>query len=310
MKQKTWERFLEVADIDQRVNAAFPGEDMRRIRETAKSFAKLMGQSVRNEELDDADTVSSLVEISLSLAPHVTLDEQLRAAAEAGETPLKVVTAILRAAKVAELSSFGRIADERLKVIGNLERLKDKADTGEAEFQKLLEGAPWLIDPQWSPITANQSFATLRSEFAKYYEAQTGTAITLSAFALENKRADFVMTSQDGIVQVVEIKRPHHSLKNEEMERLERYHRMIRDFLAADGNKEFRKHFLGVRITLVCDELGLTGLALAAFEGLARGGELDHLSWQSFLLRTTRAHQDFLDEANRQRKIALAASGK
>ena len=43
-----------------------------------------------------------------------------------------------------------------MKVIKTVEQLKDHATTLEEAFQELIEQAPWLINPQWSPITANQ----------------------------------------------------------------------------------------------------------------------------------------------------------
>lgn len=304
MKKKTWEQFMEVGDVRQRIGAAFPGNDLAPIRSAALEMARLMGQSLRGDQVDDVETVDSLVSVALSLAPHVTLDEQLRLAAEAANSPLQVVTAILRTAKVAELSSFGRIADERLRVIKNLERLKDDPATTERELQMLIDGAPWLIDPQWSPIVANQSFNTLRKEFEKYYELHEGEAISLSDFTDPAKRADFVLTSQDGMVQIIEIKRPGHSFENEEMDRFNRYYAMMVGFLREPANRDFTKHFHGVRLTLVCDHLALTNVHKTAFDQLCKSEEVVHLNWTSFLLRTTRAHQDFLNEAERQRRVA------
>ena len=112
--------------------------------------------------------------ISLLLGPHITLDQKLREAAEAHDDPLSVITSILRTARIAELSAFGYIAEDRIKVIKRIEELKDDPDTLESAFQALISEAPWLIDPQWSPLTANQSFATLKEEFEKFYKAKTG----------------------------------------------------------------------------------------------------------------------------------------
>ena len=52
--------------------------------------------------------------------------------------------------------------DERVKVITRVEGLKDDAETLEAAMQELITQAPWLVNPQWSPIASNQTFATLR----------------------------------------------------------------------------------------------------------------------------------------------------
>jgi hypothetical protein len=65
----------------------------------------------------------------------------------ATQTTLGALASILRTARLAELSSFGRIAEDRLKVISKVGLLKDDPDTAEARLQELLAYAPWLINP-------------------------------------------------------------------------------------------------------------------------------------------------------------------
>jgi hypothetical protein len=156
MKKKTWERFKEVAKLDERVQEAFPRADQAALRERAVEVAKMIGQTIRADQVEDADRVESFVQLSLVLAPVITLDEKLRAAADAADTSLQVVTDILRTARVAELTSFGRIAEDRVRVIGRVEKLKDDPLSLESAFQALIQTSPWLINPQWAPNTANQ----------------------------------------------------------------------------------------------------------------------------------------------------------
>jgi hypothetical protein len=139
-------------------------------------------------------------------------------AAESKDTPLAAITDILKTARIAELSSFGRIADDRVKVIKRVEDLKDDKATLEEAFQKLIEEAPWLINPQWSPIAANQTFTTLKKEFQKFFKEETGDDIVLDEFDAvgSSKRPDFVLSNQDTLIQIIEIKKPNHGLKNDE----------------------------------------------------------------------------------------------
>jgi hypothetical protein len=306
LKQRTWERFLELSKIADLVSEAFPLDDQAPIRKKALEFAKLIGQSVKDEELNDSEYVESLAQLSLLLAPHVILDDTLREAAETQDSPLTVVTSILRTARIAELSSFGRIADDRVKVITNLERLKDSEGTLEGAFQNLIAQAPWLIDPQWSPMTSNQSFSTLRREFVKYFKRETGEDIKLNDFSDPKKRSDFVFSNQDDTLEIVEIKRPFHALTNAEMDRVDLYWRLMEQFLDDPASQEFRRRFPKVHITLVCDELALKGVTRTAFDGLKQQGALTHINWRTFLLRTRRAHEDFMNEAERQRRLALS----
>jgi len=303
-RKKAWELFKEVSQIETRVVKAFPSESQATIRDHTLEIAKTIAKTTRPEELQDPDHVESIVQLSLLLGPHITLDEKLREAAEGQDSTISVISGILKTARIAELSSFGRIADDRVKVIKKVEEFKDDPNTLEAAFQRLITEAPWLVNPQWSPITANQSFETVKTEFKKFYKLKTGDDLELEGFSDPSKRADFVMSNQDQAIEIVEIKRPSHTLQNEEMERISKYVELMREFLAEPGNQEFRQLFPTFRITLVCDSLGLTGGLKLAFEGLVNSKVIEHINWRTFLLRTRKMHEQFLKEAERQKKLA------
>jgi len=303
-RKKAWELFKEVSQIETRVVKAFPSESQATIRDHTLEIAKTIAKTTRPEELQDPDHVESIVQLSLLLGPHITLDEKLREAAEGQDSTISVISGILKTARIAELSSFGRIADDRVKVIKKVEEFKDDPNTLEAAFQRLITEAPWLVNPQWSPITANQSFETVKTEFKKFYKLKTGDDLELEGFSDPSKRADFVMSNQDQAIEIVEIKRPSHTLQNEEMERISKYVELMREFLAEPGNQEFRQLFPTFRITLVCDSLGLTGGLKLAFEGLVISKVIEHINWRTFLLRTRKMHEQFLKEAERQKKLA------
>jgi len=302
MKKKTWERFREVSKLDKRVQEAFPREDQASLRERAIKVAQMVGQTIRADEVEDAEHVEHFVQLSLMLAPVITLDEKLRAAADSSDSPLSVVTDILRTARVAELASFGRIAEDRIRVIQTVEKLKDDPNTRESAFQTLIDTSPWLIDPQWSPITANQAFSTLRKEFVKFVKQKTGKDLNLEDFSDPVKRADFVMSNHDNAIQIIEIKKPNHKLTDEEVDRIVKYRDLMDEFLNMDGHEEFKRLFPQFRITLVCDTVKLDGTSRQAVEGMKASGQLLHITWKAFLLRTRQMHKSFLDEAERLKK--------
>ncbi len=302
MRQSAWHKFCEESKIEERVQKAFPGVANKQIREQTIEIAEKIAKTARGDELNDEETRESFIQLSLLLGPHITLDRKLKEAAEMENSPMAVVSAVLKTARLAELASFGRIADDRVRVIETLEKLKDAQDTDESDFQKLLSEAPWLINPQWSPITANQSFETLRKQLVIFYKQRKKADLALEPFSTPKKRADFVLQSQDNMLRIIEIKRPGHALKNEEMDRIVVYHDLMRDFLAA--NKDLHALFPKFEITLVCDDLNLDGSQRAAFDGYLEKNILEHINWTDFLVRTSRMHQGFLNEAERQRKLA------
>lgn len=306
MKKKTWDRFKEISKLEARVKKAFPRDDQEALRDQAMTVAKMIGQTIRADEVEDPEHVESFVQLSLMLAPVITLDEKLRAAADSGDSTLDVVTEILKTARIAELASFGRIAEDRIRVIETVETLKDDPQTLESAFQTLIQTSPWLIDPQWSPIAANQSFSTLRKEFVKFYKQKTGETLNLEDFSDPNKRADFVMSNQDAAVQIIEIKKPQHKLTDAEVDRIVKYRDLMDEFLNMDGHEEFKRLFPEFRITLVCDAVSLDGTHRAAFQGMKNSGQLTLITWKVFLLKTRQMHKSFLDEADRLKEESSA----
>ena len=305
MRKVALDLFLETGHVEERIQKSFPTESQKDIREQAISVAKMFGRTISRAEAGDGDVVGDLVDLSITLAPHVTLDEMMRNAAAQTETPLAALSSLLRTARIAELSSFGRIAEDRLKVIKRLEKLKDDDSTMEDSLQNLIEDAPWLINPEWAPVIANQSLNSLRKEFEKYYQKETGQVISLSDFQNPKKKPDFVLSSQERVAQIVEIKRPGHALKNKEMDRIIKYHDCMHSFLHDERNVDLHKFFHDFHVTLVCEDLALTDAQRAAYDGYLARGKLTHINWRNFLLRTETVHKDFLEEANRQRTLFI-----
>lgn len=301
-RKATLDLFLKTGRVEQRIHEFYPSEKEEEIRKKVLDMARMFGRTISAAEAKNPEVVKGFVDLSIELAPHITLDEKMRAAAEQTDTPLDTLKALLRMARIAELSSFGRIAEDRIKVIKRLEAFKDDDDTQEDSLQALIEHAPWLINPEWAPIIANRSLGSLRREFEKFYQKETSRTISLSDFDDPLKRPDFVLSSQEGLVQIIEIKKPGHALRDGEMDRIITYYDCMESFLADEANTEFRKFFRDFHVTLVCDRIALTGAQKAAFVGYKKD-KLTHIDWKTFLLRTETVHKDFLDEANKQRSL-------
>ena len=306
-KKRVWEEFLETGQVMKKVEEAYPGNRWREIREKTMQLARLMGERLRPAEAKDEAYVNSLVQYSLALGPHVILDEALKQAANEEEVAIAVMATILRTARVAELSSYGMIAEKRVKVIERIIELKDTGETLELELQDSIEEAPWLVNPLWSPITSNQQLSTLKSEFEKCFEEQTGIQIHLEPFEedADRKRPDFVLSADNFGLQIIEIKRPKHKLKNDEWDRIQLYIDQMNRFLDLPGHREFKRIFKTFTVTLVCDEIMLSGSQLRAFTSYKNDRTVDHITWSAFLRRTEHMHQEFLAEAERQKQLAV-----
>jgi Histidine kinase-, DNA gyrase B-, and HSP90-like ATPase len=91
LKKRTYDEFLEVGNVVNRVESAYPGERWKPVRETTMRIARLMGERLRDGEVKDQEHVDSLVQLSLMLGPHVQLDDALREAAAEESAPMAVV---------------------------------------------------------------------------------------------------------------------------------------------------------------------------------------------------------------------------
>lgn len=306
-----WDIFKATGHVEERAVAAFPSDEVQEIRERAIELAKTLGRTISRAEAEDPEVVDALVDMSLTLAPHLRLTDMMKEAASRADTPLSALVEMMRAARIAELVSFGQIAEDRLNVIQQLEELADNPDVDEGDLQDLIEGAQWLINPEWIAVTANQSLSTLQREFEKYYKRQTGENISLVPFKEARKRPDFVLTSQENVIQIIEIKQPFHKMRTDEFERIVRYHRSMEKFLDDEGNREFKKMYTGFHITIVCNDVsGISPTAEQALQGWRDRKVATQLTWSGFIRRTRMVHQDFLAEAKRLQRFALLEGGR
>lgn len=303
MRKTVKELFFKTGRVKERIQERYPSEDDEAITQKALYLSEMFGKSISRAEAENEEVVKPLVDLSILIAPTVTLDDAMSKATEKNQTTLTAIISLLRTARIAELSSFGKVAEQRIEVIKRLEELKNDKNTKELQLQKLIEDAPWLINPEWAPVTKNQTLETLRREFENYYEEKTGKSISLSDFDNPDKKPDFVLLNHDNRAQIVEIKRPKHELTNEEMDRIIEYHNLMKKFLKDPSHADFRKKIANdFTITLVCDEIKLTGAQEGAYDGYESQKKLTRVRWSSFLLRVKEAHSDFLEVARKNLK--------
>lgn len=290
-------RFIEVGQVKERLQEAFPSQRHDEIRKRALSIAEVLGKSLRVDEVDDEDVVTAMIQLSLDLAPHIKLQDELRAAARR-ESAISTLGKTLESARVAELSSFGRIAEGRLGVINRLRELIDHKEFGEVDFRELLQRAPWLISPEWSPVTHNQALRTISAEFHKRVEEFKPERDPLTN-AASRKRPDLVLFSQNGCIQIVEIKKRRQTLCNDDMDRILQYQDIMRELIQENSDPDGAFTFNGLHITIICDRIALTGVHKVVFRSLRNEGELTHFTWADFLMQTRRVYEQFLEEAAR-----------
>jgi hypothetical protein len=287
-QQQVWTLFRGKSGIEEQAAKLFDDPDIRR---SVTDVARIVARTASRDSLENPEYVQSIVDLAFHLGPHRAIVDRLHEIAIDATSPFDALVGLFTQARVAEMYSLGQIAAERVRAIENLENKLASAKE-ESELQKLLEEAPWLIDPQWTVLTRNQTLETFRAAFERWYESTYGTPITTSAIAYKLKRPDFILMNFGNALQVVELKKPGYQFGDSDFERMHRYYEALTTFL--QQNLEFKKDFPYVfHITLVCDSVKLDGIARTAYERL-QDQVLTQISWEVFLRRTKLMHEDFL----------------
>ena len=287
------QEFLLKSGIEARARERFGDKQIAKV---AIELANKFGGFAAEDELNDEIYLNDLSEIILSVAPHQALMEAFHEFTNQvleGNASLEQMVDIFNKAEVAELASYAQIASQRVRVIQELQQIIDKS-LDESQFQSLLAQAPWLIEPSWTVITKNQSLKNFKHAFEVFYKKNYGDDITL-AIGHETKRPDFTLVSIDGMLHIVEIKKADHDFDDTDLDRLINYVEAFDKFF--EENKlavsEFHRSW---KIDLVADGENIRKASnRMAFERIREQGKVVRVSWQDFLMRAKKVHEQFLE---------------
>ena len=307
VKRRNRELFLERSKAVERIKEAFPTDP--KIVARARELASALGGRMNEAEVDDQDTVEDTFQLVLMLAPHMALEQTFDEIEQGRASTVSAFADIVRVTRLAEVYSYGRIAEDRVRAIERLKTLSASRETDEKSLQKLIEGAPWLIEPQWAPISEDISFRRTKERLAKNLKESHNIDIAVEPGDYERKRCDFVLLNLQNRIEIVEIKKPKHDLENEEVARITNYVDAFGKLFEDEANAQLRGTYPnGFHITLVCDGEKVDNVHATALEGLKTRGLLHRINWDSFLAATEQSHRDFLAELARQKKSAAERS--
>ncbi|RJO78875.1 ATP-binding protein [Nocardia panacis] len=304
VKRRVWEEFLERSDIRAVLQALAPNDAL--FRKSVLDAARILVNNKDRAALDDRSHVESIVRLALSLGPQRSLLDTLKEVAEDSDNRLDVVVALFETARVAEVYSLGQIASERVAVVNRLQDLIDDRRSLERPFQELIERAPWLLAPEWTPLGMNESLKRVRAGFERWYAQRFGVALVTTAIGSERREPDFVLLHDAGELWIVEIKRMDYHLTDEEYNRAINYLYALDRFL--DDNPRIGEQFPRRRLTFIVDHIDKLGPA--SVSSLASDNRIDRRTWRELLDATLRAHRDFLDRVYAMRVGEPQDSGR
>lgn len=294
-QQKTLEIFKVTIDFDAELQRRFPTRDQSDVRRRARDLAETLAKKMSPEDARDKSSAQDVMNLASAFAPHLALSEELNKAA-VDDAPISVgaVADILSRAKMAEAMTLGTIAAKRLQIIERFQTHIRCATSDERDLQRLIEEAPWLIRPEWTPISENKSLATVRGALERYLTRELDHDVALSAIEHPTKRPDFVLIGAPGPLQIVEIKKAGHSFDATDFQRLWRYFDAFDKFFEEKANENLIKSIPSYTITLVADSANLDSLATNALDNKAKQDKFEQISWDILFKRAVHVHEDFI----------------
>lgn len=308
-REKVKKRFREVAELERRARERFSDESVIKV---ALSIGDSIGGFAAEDELTDTEYVEGLAQVILSVAPHqalVTAFQDFERTRTGGQEPtLEELVDLFGKTRVAEAASYAQIASERVRVLDQLDNIIFDTARDEAALQRIITEAPWLIQPDWTVITANQSLKTFKTSFENYLKRVHGIEATL-VIEYEKKRPDFTLVAVGGMLHFVEIKASGHALDDEDFTRLFRYVDALRKFFESnpDMAAEFPRKW---RIDLVVDSVAIKDpMRQQTYKTVVDANEVFQLSWDDFRNRARRTNEAFLQARDAATVAAEAIQG-
>ena len=290
VRDTTYRMFADKSNFEQAARERFKDKE---VYEAAINLGKAVGRIADRGMLDNPEYVDGLLELILAVAPSKMLVEKLAFIAnEANPHALKIMSSLFGDAKIAEMAWMGQVADVRVRTLNRLtSAIRDDPDPAENEMHRILEEAPWLINPRWTILQSNQTLENFREAFQAWYRKKHGVKIVTTAINSANRRPDFVLMSASNVIEVVEIKKPKHVLGDEEMERLNAYVDAIDEFMSVH---QVIPNVAKCHVTLVCDGENLKGTKKGAYTNLVNQRQLTQITWEELLVGAKNSHEDFL----------------
>lgn len=305
-RERVRRNFLEVSRIRERAEGSYADGA---VVDAAVALAEKIGGFAAEDELGDPDYVEQLSKVILAIAPHQALIDAFRefSGRAVGEDRLEALLDLFGKTRVAEMASYAQIAAERVRVLDELDDIVFCSEKDEAALQRIITDAPWLIQPDWSVITANQSLKTFKRQFEEFWKGKTGEDITL-AISYGLKRPDFILVASSSRLHLVEIKAAGHKFNDVDFERMYNYVAAMEEFF--EVNVQMRNEYgRDWQIDLVVDGVDIRKpINHRAYSEAVHAGQVVPMSWNDFQARARRANEQFLDARDQAENVNSKAS--
>ena len=287
-RQRVWDVFMEHSKLQERLEKSELRDSV--VRNSVLQAARALVSQADRDSVTDNVYIERVVNLAYAIGPYRSLLETLDEISSSPEIPAGAVLGLFEKASMVEMYSLGQVAKERVESIAQLTRLISDPNTIEPQLQKLLERAPWVLYPDWTPLSSNNSLSRFRASFESWYRSRYTVEISTSAIGESLKRPDFILLNHTGHIEIVEIKRPLYRISDDEFVRAFNYLVAIDEFIK--DNDEIRKEFSIANLTIVCDSL--ENLSAYHVSHMQTNNAIVHKTWHALLDSTKKTHEDFI----------------
>lgn len=298
--------FLSNSRLESRATERYG--DNKAVVDAVLDFGKKIGGMAHEDELEDQEYVDELVDLVLMVGPHQALIRSFQAISKLDDKSIDELVPLFTHTRTAELASYAQIAHQRVEAIEELSSVIDSPGVVEGDLQNLIARAPWLIRPDWSVISENQSLKTFRDRFTRFVKDEYDFDVEI-AIAYETKRPDFTAVHLGRQLHIVEIKKPKHKFSDADYERLQNYIIAFDEFF--EKHQEIGAFFPdGWMIDLIADSVGIKDpTKKIAYKAATKERQVVQKSWYDFIATARNAHAEFLDVHDQARGATSADAG-
>ena len=263
--EKTVKEVLSDPDLD------------HRIRRLDKPSQKQITQFLRilgNRDSENAKTLD-LARALVRAYEFRQFHDVIQEIEEASTDPNKLATLLqqLNEWKVLESRAILEVVKGRLDILDKFEKMlcNDAPETASSRtpenMHDLLGGNPWLLNPEWQVLAEEKKITTQLREWG---------CKDLPDF---NGRFDFLAIGSDGVLVVIEIKRPDYPAQLDEMTRLLEYANRLK--LATTRP---------IRMVFICGRQPQVDRDIL---GIFDNPQFERRSWNSLFERTRRTYEHY-----------------
>lgn len=191
-----------------------------------RSLARKISYPIIKDDGINEEKASDLISYIQDLFKFETFKELAAEIADIPEIKDETLYNLLKEWELIEAKEFYKLSLVRVKTINSFEKYIHGNAREVPTLHKFLKTFPWLLDPRIMEFDDEKYYSTILKE--NYPEKE----IELES----NRRIDFLCTSLANSRFVIELKRPHHSIKRKDIEQARDYRNFVEDFSSNEPN--------------------------------------------------------------------------